>query len=62
MTQLEPGLPSPVTMLFNCPIRDIMPIMNRSPVDRDYDEEHYEVLIKRQTKDNKCYILNVFDM
>ena len=35
MTPLVPGLPSPATMLFNCPIRGIMPIINRPPVGRD---------------------------
>ena len=30
-----------------------MPIINRPPVGRDKDEEHYEVLIKKQTKDDK---------
>ena len=30
-----------------------MPIINRPPVGRDKDEEHYEALIKRQTKDDK---------
>ena len=32
---------------------DILPIINRSQAGRDNDEEHYEVLIKRQTKDYK---------
>ena len=50
---LGPGLPSPATMLFNCPIRGIMPIINRQLVGRDNGEEYYEVLIKRQTKDDK---------
>ena len=30
-----------------------MPISNRPSVSRDNVEEHYEVLIKRQTKDDK---------
>ena len=53
MTLLRPGLLNPATKLFNCPIRGIMPIISRQPVGRDKDEEHYEVLIKRQTKDDK---------
>ena len=28
-TMLGPGLPSPATLLFNHPIRDIMPVVNR---------------------------------
>ena len=30
-----------------------MPIINRPHVGRDKDEEHYEVLIERQTTDDK---------
>ena len=30
-----------------------MPIINRPLVGRDIDEEHYDVLIKWQTKDDK---------
>ena len=40
---LEPGLPSPATLLFNCPIRGVMPILNRlliSPINDD--DEHHE--------------------
>ena len=46
MTLLGSGLPSPATMMFNHPIRGIMPIINRPLVGRDNEEEHYEVLIK----------------
>ena len=53
MTPLGQGLPSPTTVLFNCPIRGIMPIINRPPVGIDNDEEHHEVIIKRQTKNDK---------
>ena len=53
MTPLGQGLPSPTTMLFNHLIRDIMPIINRPPVCIDNDQEHYEVIIKRQMKDDK---------
>ena len=56
MTPLGPGLPSQVTMLFNCPIGGIMPTINRPPIGRDKDEEHYEALIKRQTKDDKTKV------
>ena len=30
-----------------------MPVINRPSAGRDNDEEHFEALIKRQTKDNK---------
>ena len=53
MTSLRPGLSSPATVLFNCQIRGIISIINRPQVGRDYDREHYEVLMKRQTKDDK---------
>ena len=53
MTPLGPGLPSPVTMLFNCPIRGIMPIIDRPVVGKDNIEGLHELLIKRQTKENQ---------
>ena len=52
MTLLGPEVPSPATILLNHPIRVIMPIINRLPMDIDKDE-HYEVLVNRQTKDDK---------
>ena len=53
MTPLGQGLPSPATKLFNCPIRGIMPIINRPLGGIDNDQEHYEVITKRQIKDDK---------
>ena len=53
MTPLGQGLSSPATMLFTHLIRGIMPIINRPPVGKDNDQEHYEVIIKRQMKDDK---------
>ena len=47
MTPPGLGLPSLATMLFKCPIRGILPIISRPPIG---DEEHYEVLVNRQTK------------
>ena len=49
-TPLEPRLPSPATLLFNCPISGIMPITNRLPINVDNDYNQYEVLIDRQIK------------
>ena len=52
MTPQGPGFPSLATILFNCPIRGIMSIIKRAPMHIDKDEEHYEALVKRQTKDD----------
>ena len=60
---LEPGLPRPATLLFNHPICGIMPIMNRLPINLDNDDEHYEALINRQTKNDKKYDpARIFDL
>ena len=53
MTLLGPELPSPATLLFNHPIRGIMPIIRRPPVGVNNDEEHHEILENSQTKDDK---------
>ena len=37
-TLLEPGLTSPATLLFNCPIQGIMPIINRLTINSDNDD------------------------
>ena len=34
-TSLGQGLSSPATVVFNCPIRGIMPIINRPPIKAD---------------------------
>ena len=39
MTPLGLGLPSPATMLFNHPIRGIMPTISRLPIGIDIGEE-----------------------
>ena len=54
-TPLESGLPSPAMLLFNCPIQGIMPILNRIPISSDNDDNHYEVLVKRQIRNDKNY-------
>ena len=53
MTLLGQGLPSPATMMFNCLIRGIMPIINRPPVGADNDDEHHKAILKRQTKNDR---------
>ena len=52
-TSLRSGLPSPAKLLFNCPIRGIKPILCRLLISPNNDDEHYEVLVKRQTKKDK---------
>ena len=53
MTALEKDSPSPATMLFNCPIRGIMPVINRLPTGIDNDDVHHKVIIKKQAKNDK---------
>ena len=50
MMLLGPGLPSPATLLFNCPTRGIMPIINTVLISIDNDDEHHKAFIVRQTK------------
>ena len=52
-TLLGQGVPSHTTRLFNHPITDIMPVINRPPIGIDNDDEHHKVIIKRQTKMTK---------
>ena len=56
-TPLVPGLPNPETLLFICPIRGIMPTINRPPIGVNNDDEHYEALVKKQTKMIRTMIL-----
>ena len=44
-----------MALLFNCPIRGIMLILNRPPVNTHNDDEHYKTLVQRQTKADKSY-------
>ena len=48
-------LPSPATLLFNDPMQGIMPIINRIPINSDNDNDYYEVLVKRQIRNDKNY-------
>ena len=50
---LGQGLPSPATLLFNCPIRGIMPVVNRLPIGSNNDEKHHNALINRQGRHDK---------
>ena len=40
-TPMGQGLPSPATVLFNHPVKGIMPIMDRPPINVDNDDEHH---------------------
>ena len=53
ITPLGQGLPNPAIMLFNHPIRGIMPVVNRPPIGSDNDKEHHNVLINRQCRNDK---------
>ena len=39
-TPLGQGVPNLATLLFNHPIRDIMPILNRPPLNTNNDDDH----------------------
>ena len=55
-TPLGPRLPSLINLLFNCPKRGILPIINRPPVNTNNDDEHYEELLKdKQTNNDKSH-------
>ena len=47
-TPLGQGLPSLATLPFNCPVRGIMPIIDRPPINTDNDDKHHTVLVNRQ--------------
>ena len=49
-TPLGQGLLSPATLLFNCLVCDVIPIINRKPIGRDSDNEHHSKLVHRQHK------------
>ena len=40
-------------ILFNHPVSGILPVISRLPIGINNDEEHYERLVNRQTKDGK---------
>ena len=54
-TLLQPGLASSATLLFNHPIWCIMLIINRLLINSNNDDEHYEVLVTRQTRNDNNY-------
>ena len=50
MMSLGPGIPSPVTLLFNFPTRSIMSIINRVPISIDSGNKHQKALVKDKQK------------
>ena len=51
-TPLGQSLPSPATLLFNGPVRGIMPVMDRLPININNDEEHHKALTNRQCRND----------
>ena len=49
---LGQGLPSPDTLLFDCLVRGIMPVIDRLPICTNNDEEHHKALVDRQCKND----------
>ena len=46
-TPLGQGLPSPATLLFNCPVRGLTPLIDRPPININNDEGHHNALTYR---------------
>ena len=51
-TPVGPGLPSLAILLFNQPVCSIIPVLDRKPVGKEYDEEHHSSLVDRQHKND----------
>ena len=49
-TPLGQGLPNPVTLLFNSPIRDFKLKINRSPINTNNEDDNYETLVEKTNK------------
>ena len=52
-TLLGPGLLSPAMLLFNHPKTGILPIVKWTPINLYNNDEQYEMLVNRQTKNDK---------
>ena len=52
-TPLGQGLPNPATLLFNCPVIGIMPVMDRQPINIDNDDETHKNLMNGQGKNDR---------
>ena len=51
-TPLGQGLPSPATLLFNCLVHSVMPVVDRKPVCVDNDDKDNTKLVNRQHKND----------
>ena len=47
-TLFGPNIPNPATPLFNCPIWDIMPVINRAPINANNNDDYYDALVGRK--------------
>ena len=45
------GLSSPTTLFFNCSTGGIMPVINRSSINLNNDDDHYEGISGKTKKD-----------
>ena len=44
---IDTGIPSPATLLFNRPLRVLLPQIDREPINNTNDDEYYEALKAR---------------
>ena len=51
-TQLDPGLLSPATLMFNRQVQGIMPVLHHKLVGQDCDDDHHSKLVDRQYKND----------
>ena len=51
-TPLGQGLPSLATLLFNCPVCSIMPVIDRKTVSIDNDDKHHKKVMHMQGKND----------
>ena len=50
-------LSNPETLLFNSLTREIMPVINRIPINTNSDDNHYETLVEIQEKADRTKII-----
>ena len=51
-TPLGQDLPSPATLLFNCLVCGIMPVIDRKPISVDNDDKYHKKLVHMQSKND----------
>ena len=58
-TPLGQGLPSPAMLLFNFPVRGIMPVMDRPPINVDNDDKNHQTLMHSvASRASTCHMFN----